>query len=494
LLDRIDCDLALGRHEQVLGEVNLLVREHPLRERFRAQQMLALYRAGRQADALDAYAEARRALVDDLGIEPSDALQRLQHAILRHDPSLETPEGTAAVNGRRRGVAPPPTIDGARSRRRLRPRRPALAAAGLLVVAAAVAGAVAFSTSSARATPRVVPNSLVRFDPRRGKVVSVVSVGVEPGPIAITPNAIWTANTATISRYDLRTHHVETRGDFPYQPEDSTNDIVADGKGSVWVTSETPLLTRFVASRGGAEPLRRWRSEEIRVPGPGVGDEALGAGYLWTIPGPYTYPGADDRVSLIDPRTNRLVDSVRLGHATTALAFGFGTAWVGAFVNDASDTSGSSPNGQKVLTGPSWLFAIRAGDALSQTYLDRHPIRRLLETGDAEGPGGIAVGEGAVWVLTCPTCNLGSDHRTLEEVDPDTLRVHRIGLPAHADFLTAGAGAVWLASESEGILWRLDPKRGRIVHAYRVGRPHAVICHIRAAPNAIWIAVGDSRC
>src|SRR5213076_1600714 len=99
LMDRIDCDLALGRHEQTLGELNVLVRVHPLRERLRAQQMLALYRADRQAEALDAYAEARKALVDNLGIEPSEALQRLQQAILRHDPSLETPTGTAAVNG-----------------------------------------------------------------------------------------------------------------------------------------------------------------------------------------------------------------------------------------------------------------------------------------------------------------------------------------------------------------------------------------------------------
>src|SRR5438874_4054944 len=99
LMERIDCDIALARHEQALGELNVLVREHPLRERLRAQQMLALYRADRQAEALDAYAEARRTLVDDLGIEPSEALQRLQQAILRHDPALETPTGTAAVNG-----------------------------------------------------------------------------------------------------------------------------------------------------------------------------------------------------------------------------------------------------------------------------------------------------------------------------------------------------------------------------------------------------------
>src|SRR6476619_4267141 len=110
LTDLIDCDIALARHEQVLGELNVLVREHPLRERLRAQQMLALYRAGRQAEALEAYAEARRTLVDDLGIEPSEPLQRLQQAILRNDASLETPEGTSAVNGLApRAAAPPPT-------------------------------------------------------------------------------------------------------------------------------------------------------------------------------------------------------------------------------------------------------------------------------------------------------------------------------------------------------------------------------------------------
>src|SRR4029077_6039294 len=98
-MDRIDCDLAQGRHEQVLGELHVLVREHPLRERLRAQQMLALYRADRQADALDAYQHARHDLMDELGIEPSESLQRLQQGILRHDPALEAPTGTAATNG-----------------------------------------------------------------------------------------------------------------------------------------------------------------------------------------------------------------------------------------------------------------------------------------------------------------------------------------------------------------------------------------------------------
>jgi DNA-binding SARP family transcriptional activator len=85
---RIDADLALGRHAQLVGELETLVREHPLRERPRAALMRALYASGRQAEALEAYREARALLVDELGIEPSRELQELERAILRHDSSL----------------------------------------------------------------------------------------------------------------------------------------------------------------------------------------------------------------------------------------------------------------------------------------------------------------------------------------------------------------------------------------------------------------------
>src|SRR3954468_19570810 len=76
LADRLDAALACGRHDEVAGELEALVREHPLRERLRGQQMLALYRCGRQADALEAYRGAYEALVDGLGIEPSPERRR----------------------------------------------------------------------------------------------------------------------------------------------------------------------------------------------------------------------------------------------------------------------------------------------------------------------------------------------------------------------------------------------------------------------------------
>jgi DNA-binding SARP family transcriptional activator len=90
---RIDADLALGRHADLIGELESLVAHQPLRERVRGQLMLALYRSGRQADALAAYQDARRRLVDELGIEPGPALHDLERAILGHDPTLQLHPG-----------------------------------------------------------------------------------------------------------------------------------------------------------------------------------------------------------------------------------------------------------------------------------------------------------------------------------------------------------------------------------------------------------------
>ena len=93
---RIDADLASGRAPELVGELESLVAAHPLRERLRAQLMLALYRCSRQAEALEAYRRARRELADGLGLEPSDELRRLEQAILRHDPEL-APRGRRAA-------------------------------------------------------------------------------------------------------------------------------------------------------------------------------------------------------------------------------------------------------------------------------------------------------------------------------------------------------------------------------------------------------------
>ena len=87
--DRIEADLACGRHREVVGELELLTGLHPLRERLWGQRMIALYRSGRQAEALRAYQEVRTLLAEQLGIDPGPELRRLEEAILQHDPALD---------------------------------------------------------------------------------------------------------------------------------------------------------------------------------------------------------------------------------------------------------------------------------------------------------------------------------------------------------------------------------------------------------------------
>jgi DNA-binding SARP family transcriptional activator/streptogramin lyase len=491
LMDRIDCDLALGRHEQVLGELNVLVREHPLRERLRAQQMLALYRADRQADALDAYAEVRRALVDDLGIDPSEALQRLQQAILRHDPALATPEGTAAVNGLpQSAAAPPPTptagADDPAPLSRFRPRRWQLALA-VIVAASAAAVAAALSTS-AGASPHVVPNSLVRIDPRSGKIVAVIPVGAEPQEIAVTPRGIWTDNLTegTVTRYDLRTHDVQTLGSPP-----EPFDVAADA-GNTWVSSlrNSSIITRFAFGTGGPSagwgPLDPSHTSEIHLPPPGAVSLALGSGYLWAVAGPKTTPGTDDRVWLVDPASDRVVRLLRLGRETTSIAFGGGAAWIGAFASERELLSTPPP-----WKAASWLFSVKFGAAGARKQSYR------LETGDTSGPSAVAVGYGRVWVLTCGNCNIGYDNQKLLEFDPDRGKiVKRIPLGSrNPNALAVGAGFVWFANQIDASVTQLDPKTHGIVRSVSVGSPStAAICGIAATRDALWVAVGDRYC
>jgi DNA-binding SARP family transcriptional activator len=139
LEDRIDADLSIGRHAQLVSELEELVAQEPFRERLRAQLMLALYRSGRQAEALEAYRRTRETLVDELGIEPGEELQELERAILRHDKSLD--------------VGPPPrrVAEEAPAQPARRRSTVVAVAAALVLAAAAAAVALALTLGSSQA-------------------------------------------------------------------------------------------------------------------------------------------------------------------------------------------------------------------------------------------------------------------------------------------------------------------------------------------------------
>ena len=133
----IEADLAAGRHQEVVGEIDALLAENPLRERLHGQRMLALYRCGRQAEALEAYRDARRTLIDEIGVEPTPELRRLHDAILRQDPSLDVEPAVTELPPELDTAASPPLIGRDDDVRRLRAHwLHAAAGAGALVTLA----------------------------------------------------------------------------------------------------------------------------------------------------------------------------------------------------------------------------------------------------------------------------------------------------------------------------------------------------------------------
>jgi serine/threonine-protein kinase len=373
------------------------------------------------------------------------------------------PTGVGSRNGSAAEPAPfPPPAPEAR----FRPRRRYVVLVAL--AALALAGALTALTTGASGhrapPPRVEANSLVQLDPTTGKVVAVTPVGLEPGPISTTPNALWIVvrGDRTVSRYDLHTHGVQTIGSFASAPYD----IAADADGNVWASNRKPAVTWILRSATGtgtsAVPLE---TKTIAVPPLGAAAEAVGAGYLWVIAGPATRPAGSDRVSLIDVRSRRLASSIRLGRATTAIAFGYGSAWIGTF--DLSESS-------------AWLTRVRAGSGRESV-----PV----EAGDGWGPLAIATGEGSVWVLTSAG--------TLVRMDPETARVlDRIQTIAarEPEFVAVGAGYVWTANHGEFSVSQIDPQTDKVVRTIPLGSYTRTLCGIAATRDAVWVTVGDAYC
>src|SRR5262249_25631664 len=155
------------------------------------------------------------------------------------------------------------------------------------------------------------------------------------------------------------------------------DDIAVDAEGHAWVSGKKPVVTWIGHVADGTGPYETpvVSTERIRVPLPGAGAEAVGAGYLWVISDLAGRTG--ESVSLIDVPPRRLASTLPLGRQTTAIVFGYGSAWIGAY-----DPRHST----------AWLLRVRPGSA---------PIESLeLESQDGAGPLAVAVGEGSVWVIT----------------------------------------------------------------------------------------------
>jgi DNA-binding SARP family transcriptional activator len=278
LEQRIDAELGLGLHARLVPELEGLVREKPLREHLRAQLMLTLYRCGRQADALEVYRSGRRLLDEELGLEPDDELQRLERAILNHDPSLESP------------VVPGVKAPSVAQRRR----------------------------ASSRTEAPVPPDSVAVVDPQRSRLMGHVLVGRRPVALAIGHGSVWVANAddGTVSRIHPDRHEVIRTIGIGAPAID-----LAVAPDAVWVANGSDGTVSRIDPRADAvvETIDLRGSSELAwnpTYAVDADDESV-----WIAAGPH-------HVLRIDPTTNEPFAIIDVGHVPVAVALGEQTLWV----------------------------------------------------------------------------------------------------------------------------------------------------------------------
>jgi YVTN family beta-propeller protein len=412
----IGADLEAGRHVEVIGELDSLVRAHPLREHLHAQRMLAFYRAGRQSEALAAYHEARAGLVEQIGVEPGAELQRLHEQVLAHDPALDLPAAAEPAAPR----APPP-----------RRSRALVAGAAALVLAGVLAFGV-LRLLEPDGLAGIDEDAVGLIDPDSGRITDQYSVGHGPGAVTAGGGSVWVANRldGTVSRID-RDRQIVTI-DVGGAPT-----ALAFGAGSLWVADGD---SRFVAQVDPRSNKVLQRIEAANAPR----SLALAEGALWVV------SGAEGNVHRIELGRAHAARAIPVGVKATALAADEGSLWLaseeagtvtrlnprtGAIV--APVNVGNSPVALAVGEDAVWVVN-RADGTVSRIDPDTNSVSWSVGVGP--DPTAVAVGGGAVWVA-------GGEDGSVARLDPDDPgKAQRYKTGSSPAALAVSGGSVWTAA------------------------------------------------
>ena len=441
LEDRIDADLALGRHAELVPELEGLTHDEPLRERLQAQLMLALYGCGRQADALEAFRRLRRRLDEDLGLEPGREIRALEQQILAQACELDGPA--------RRIALPAPAGNGVSAGRRL-------VAAGLLLLAALVAVALVEITrgrSGHDASIFLRPGSIGRLDGANGRVLAAIAVPGGPARLAVSGRSVWVGSdeSRTLSAIDAGMH-VTVVGNAGGRPTD-----VAIGEGGVWVVDGAAgTVTRFSPTYGtvvhreklpGA--LDTFVTDRSAAFAPWA--VAVGAHGVWITDG-------SARLRVLDPRTGRLASTIRTREPLDGIAVGAGAGW--AISGAGSGVLRIDPRIRRVTD----RIAIVSRPGFQSPY-----------------PVAVEVGERSVWVLNANT-------QTVTRIDARARGISAtipIGIERGPLRLAVGDGAAWVAND-DGTLSRIDAATNAL-RTFAVGQG---LLDVGVAGDAVWVSAG----
>ena len=432
---RIEADLAAGRHAEVVGELRELVREHALRERPRRQLMLALYRSGRQAEALEVYADARRTLVDELGLEPGPELQRLQQAILAHDPELEAPIAPRAMPGGRRRIA---VVGG-------------LTALLLLLVSLGAALLLRDGGSSPAARAAVGPGLVFALDRASGEVRRRITAGRTPSAIAARDGDVWVvdADAQTVLRLSASSRVVETLS------TGATPTDIALGPATAWVANGRPL-------------------EDAQF----IGPVATSVARLDSATG--TERG-DTRLPRVDGSLSNLVENhLAVSEAALwAITPDFAVARIAASTGAVTAVS-RAVRAAALAAGPDGVWVLGVDGAV--VLLEENDARPKLRTRvPASSVGAIAAGADAAWV-TSP-----ADGRLWRIGGPRTPTLGAIELQHGVSDVVVAEDDVWVANPLAGVLVRVDPASATVEETVDLD---AVPRSLAFDGETLWVAAG----
>jgi YVTN family beta-propeller protein len=527
--ERLEADLALGRHADVVGELEALIAQNPRRERLRAQLMLALYRSGRQVEALEGYRAARRTLIDELGIEPSVELQRLERLILIQEKALEPPPRSLPRVSARGGLAQQPASPPAPERQLVTvlfadlgvtneadedPERAGALLDRLHAEAAveieAAGGTVEKSFAGALLATFGVPSARREDHALRAVSAAVATrnglsevfgdtlsmrIAVESGELILGRPGSFVTGTPVVAAARLirlaqsgevvvgERAATATAGAFELQQRDGAYVLVG----------------ALAPARSPAQVARqRKRRRAVAIAGALIAAAALATGIVYARrPSALTVP--PNSVGIIDPKTNKVVGHVSVGSRPNGVDVGLGAVWV-ANLDDRTlsrvdpkqrtlvrtTSLNATPTGVAVGAGAVWLAYGLLGK-LSRVAPENNEVIETIQTPSVRSPYGrgvVAVGAGSVWVAYGDS--------TVSRIDPDSMRVVSTTFAGNSpSAIAVGNGSLWVTNAENNTVTRFNrPTYGPATDISVGSDPNGVA----VGGGAVWVTAtaGDA--